>query len=191
VQTLLDKGFRHDIEMKRFYTVAIFTGLRTAELIAAKWGDVDWTSDPPMLVVKHSFTKLDREHLTKTPGSARPVDLRPQALRALKEQQASSRLKSDYIFCNAVGGPLDRDNLTNRVWYPALNRAGIRTRNPYQCRHTFSTLALSAGEEIGWVARQLGHSNVEMVIRHYYRWIRNNTRMDGSAFDRAAASFGL
>jgi hypothetical protein len=30
-----------------------------------------------------------------------------------------------------------------------------------------------------------------MVIRHYYRWIRNNTRQDGSALDKAAAQFRL
>jgi integrase len=78
-----------------------------------------------------------------------------------------------------------------RIWYPALKRAAIRERKPYQTRHTFASCALSAGEQIGWVARQLGHTNTEMVIRHYYRWIRTNTRQDGSAFDKAAAAFGL
>jgi len=191
VGLLLDKGFKNDPSMRCFYTVEIFTGLRTSELIGLKWSDLDWTSSPSMAVIKHSFTKHDGEHLTKTPGSARAVDLRPQAGQALKDQQASSRLKSDWVFCNTLGGPLDRDNLMNRVWYPALKRVGIRERKPYQTRHTFATLALSAGEEIGWVARQLGHANTEMVIRHYYRWIRNNTRQDGSAFDKAAAAFGL
>lgn len=191
VRLLFDKGLKDDSEMRRFYTVAIFTGLRTSELIGLKWSDLDWTSTSPTAVIKHSFTKHDGEHLTKTPGSARAVDLRPQALRALKEQQASSRLKSEWVFCNAVGGPLDRDNLMNRVWYPALKRAGIRERTPYQTRHTFATLALSAGEDIGWVAKQMGHANTKMVIEHYYRFIPNLTRQDGSAFDKAAAQFGL
>ena len=76
------------------------------------------------------------------------------------------------------------------MWYPALGRAGLKSRKPYQTRHTFASLALSAGEEIGWVAKQLGHVNTAMIIRHY-GWIRNNTRQDGSAFDKAAAAVGL
>ena len=119
------------------------------------------------------------------------MELRPRAAQALKEQQASSRLKSEFVFCNRDGGPLDRDNIMNRVWYPALKRAGIRVRKPYQTRHSFATLALSAGEAIGWVAKQMGHTSTKMVIEHYYRFIPNLTRHDGSAFDKAAAQVGL
>jgi len=189
VRLLFDKGFQNEPEMRRLYTVAIFTGLRTSELIGLKWGDLDWTSTPPLAVIKHSFTKHDGEHLTKTPGSARSVDLRPQVVRALKEQKTSSRLKSDFVFCSSVGGPLNRDNLMNRVWYPALKRAGIRERKPCQTRHTFAT-ALSAGEAIGWMSKQMGHSNTKMIIEHYYRFIPNLTRQDGSASTRRRRSSG-
>jgi integrase len=191
VHTLLDKGFPNDPEMRRFYTVALFTGLRTSELIALKWTRINWTDQPPTAAIKHSYTKADGEHLTKTAGSARDVDLRPQVVRALKEQQAATKLKSDWVFCNALGGPLDRDNLMNRVWYPALKRAGLKERKPYQTRHSFATLALSAGEDIAWVAKQMGHKNSKMIIEHYYKWVPNNTRQDGAAFDQAAAKFGL
>ena len=190
VRLLVETGLQ-DPEMIRFYTVAIFSGLRTSELIGLKWTDIDWTSNPPTAVIKTSFTKADGDHLTKTPGSARPVELRPRAAQALKEQQAASRLKSEFVFGNRDGGPLDRDNIMNRVWYPALKRAGIRVRKPYQTRHTFATLALSAGEAIGWVAKQMGHTSTKMVIEHYYRFIPNLTRRDGSAFDKAAAQVGL
>ncbi|PYO56103.1 MAG: hypothetical protein DMD83_16135, partial [Candidatus Rokuibacteriota bacterium] len=63
---VLHKGLRSDPEMRRLYTVAIFTGLRTSELIALRWVDIDWTSDPPTHVIKHSFTKGEGHHLTKT-----------------------------------------------------------------------------------------------------------------------------
>jgi integrase len=68
---------------------------------------------------------------------------------------------------------------------------GIRARNPYQTRHTFATLALSAGEAIGWVSWQMGHANTKMLIEHSYRFNPNLTRRDGSALDKAAAQFGL
>ena len=116
VRLLLDKGLKSDPEMRSFHTVAIFTGLRTSELIALKWVDIDWTSHPPTAVIKHSYTKRDGHHLTKTPGSVRAVELRPRPVQALKEQQAASRLKSEFVFCNSTGGPLDRDNVMNRVW---------------------------------------------------------------------------
>jgi integrase len=44
VRRLFDKGFKNDPEMRRFYT-AIFTGLRTSELMALRWVDIDWRSD--------------------------------------------------------------------------------------------------------------------------------------------------
>jgi integrase len=85
------------------------------------------------------------------------------------------------------------DNVMNRVWYPALPHAGIgiRERKPSQTRHTFATLALSAGEAIGWVTKRMGHSDTKMIIEHYCRLIPNLTLQDGSAFDKAAAQFGL
>ena len=72
VGLLLETGFANDPEMRRFYKVAIFTGLRTSELMGLHWGDLDWTSQPAAAHVKRSFTKLDGEHLTKTKGSTRP-----------------------------------------------------------------------------------------------------------------------
>ena len=77
------------------------------------------------------------------------------------------------------------------MWFEALDAAGLARRPIYQTRHTFATLALSAGEAIGWVSKQMGHSNTKMIIEHYYRFIPNLTRQDGSAFDKAAAQFGL
>jgi integrase len=59
------------------------------------------------------------------------------------------------VFANRDGGSLDITNLRERVWRPTIGRARVRA---------FATLMLEAGESPGWVARQLGHTNPEMVL---------------------------
>ncbi|HEX7647118.1 MAG TPA: tyrosine-type recombinase/integrase, partial [Noviherbaspirillum sp.] len=56
-------------------------------------------------------------------------------------------------------------------WQRILKKAGVRYRNPYQTRHTYASTLLSANENPWWVAKQMGHVDVEMVFRHYGRWI--------------------
>src|SRR5439155_1294555 len=58
-------------------------------------------------------------------------------------------------------------------------------------RKTIATVMLAAGEDPGWVAKQLGHTSLEMVIRRYHRFIPNLTRRDGSAASRLLADQGL
>ncbi|MFZ0447752.1 MAG: hypothetical protein WAL98_00800, partial [Desulfatiglandaceae bacterium] len=52
-------------------------------------------------------------------------------------------------------------------------------------RHTFATISLSEGENIGWVQHMLGHSSLQMIFTKYYAWIPKKTRNDGSAMMRA------
>ncbi len=52
-----------------------------------------------------------------------------------------------------------------------MKRLGLRYREPYQTRHTFATLALMAGANPAYTARQLGHTNANMLFRVYSTWI--------------------
>ena len=65
------------------------------------------------------------------------------------------------------------------AWIPTLKKAGVRYRNPYQTRHTYASMMLSKGENIMWVSKQLGHVDVEMVMRSYGRWIPDNAMTSG------------
>lgn len=62
--------------------------------------------------------------------------------------------------------------------------AGVRYRRPYNCRHTFVSVMLSSGENILYVADQMGHKDWSMLVKTYGRWIKD---VDAKAGDRAAS----
>lgn len=84
-----------------------------------------------------------------------------------------NRNKTEYLFVTPDGQRWrDDQQLRKGSWIPALKRAGIRYRNPYQTRHTFASRFLMQGEPELLVAKLLGHSTVEMVCRHYGRYVK-------------------
>jgi integrase len=50
-----------------------------------------------------------------------------------------------------------------RVWRGFLESFGIEARRIYATRHTIASLALAAGENPLWVAKQLGHQGAEQL----------------------------
>ena len=115
----------------------------------------------------------------KTAGSYREIDMLPTVYEALEEH---GRLESPWMFPNADGGRLNLDNFRHRIWYPTLARAGLRPRDLYQCRHTFASLMLQAGEAPAWVAHMMGHTTTKMLYERYHRFIQHRTRQDGALY---------
>src|SRR5207302_10913267 len=105
-----------------------------------------------------------------------------------QEQRARTQLRGDLVFLNEDGGPLDLTNFRERNWKRILVKASLRHRNVYQCRHTFAALQLSRGENPQYVAHQMSHTNLEMIIRHYARWSRKPERV-GTLAHQISAKF--
>ncbi|WP_026287687.1 site-specific integrase [Thioalkalivibrio sp. ALJ24] len=167
-------------DYRNYFVVRFFTGLRTGEVHGLKWRHVDF--DNGLILVRETYNR-GRTEYTKTDGSQRDVMMSSVVADALRAQREATG-RSDYVFHTANGQPLDTKNVAERVWYPLLRHLGLALRQPYQCRHTAATLWLAAGENPEWIARQLGHTNTEMLFRVYSRYVPNLTRQDGSAMDR-------
>jgi integrase len=168
-------------DFRNYLTVRFFTGMRSGEAHGLKWRYVDF--ERKQILIRETFSR-GRTEYTKTDSSQREIDMSAPVFEALERQKKVTGEGSEYVFCNAVGNPLDNKNFDARVWRPLLRLLGYKTRRPYQMRHTCATLWLAAGENPQWIARQLGHTTTEMLFRVYARFIPNLTRKDGSAFDQ-------
>ncbi len=170
----------HDYLLVRF-----FTGMRSGEVDGLKWRYVDF---PARLILIREARVLGADDYTKTDGSQRDIQMSTPVYEAFRRQEGVSRARGEYVFCNRSGGPVDNKNFTTRVWDPLLRHLELPPRRPYQMRHTAATLWLAAGESPEWIARQLGHSNTQMLFRVYSRYVPNLTRQDGSAMERLLAT---
>lgn len=149
---------------------AFWSGLRTSELIALEWRDIDFV---------HGAVRVQRavvegvEKGPKTEAGRRDVLLLPPARAALVAQKPYSFIAGGRVFQRPVAlVPWTHPSEIQReAWAPALKRAGVRYRIPYQTRHTYASMLLMAGERPLWVAQQMGHVDVEMIYRVYATWI--------------------
>jgi integrase len=176
IQLILD-NVRADF--KSYFTVRFFTGMRTAEIDGLQWHYVDF--DKREILIRETLVEGELSY-TKTDSSQREIHMSQPVYDALKEQYEATGDRK-FVFTNRVGKPLQHNNVTKRVWYPLLRYLELPRRNPYQTRHTAATLWLASGETPEWIARQMGHSNTEMLFRVYSRYVPNLTRNDGSAFE--------
>ena len=171
-------GVRKDY--RNYYLVRFLTGMRTSEIDGLTWENIDFNRRE--IVIKQALVK-GKIVPPKTQESYRAIQMSPWVYDALKEQQAVTYKRSDYVFCSHNGEPLDYNNVNKRVWHPTLKILGLKKRNAYQTRHTAATLWLAAGESPEWIASQMGHATTKMLFNTYSRYVPNMTRQDGSAFE--------
>jgi integrase len=123
-----------------------------------------------ILKIRRTIHRFGGIGLPKTASSERDVDLLPPVITELEEQRMRTQMRDELVFLNDVAGPIDLINFRDRNWKRILVRARLRARTTYHCRHTYAALQLSRGENPQYVAHQMGHISLEMIIRHYARW---------------------
>ena len=165
----------------------MWTGLRTSELFALSWANVDLRGGT--ILVTEATVRGERKASTKT-DVARVVHLNSRARAALQRQRSLTQTAGAEVFQDPrYGTPwVDERAFRRSYWTPTLKVLGIRYRRPYNMRHTYATAMLMAGMTPAFCARELGHS-VEMFLRTYAKWV-DNVR-DDAEMARLESSLGV
>lgn len=184
------------------------TGLRISELIALGWEDVDFKNQCLHVRRAKPLAKAPYK-VTKTKSSQRKVELNTHAISALRELERYTRshpqkrvdvIQRDnftkkregvkFVFYNsATGKPfIDPKQYAKTFFTPMLKALDIEHRGPNQIRHTFASQAITMGAPLEWVRTQLGHTTLEMLNKHYARWIIDDADDVSALFDEKMAS---
>ncbi len=173
----------------------LWTGLRSSEAIALNWSDVDFMAG--VVRVRRAITREAKgvAEYPKSDAGRRDVKMLAPARAALLAQKALTFMAEldGPVFVN----PTTRERFSGshqiwKVWQTALKHAGVRYRRPYQTRHTYASMMLSAGENPMWVAKQMGHADWTMIARVYGHWMPSADVNAGSkAVERFAGNAGI
>lgn len=153
-------------QWENLFRFAFRTGMRSSELCALRWSDIDF--EKRVASVKNASV-VGMIKGTKTRAGKRRIELDGEAMKALESQRPYTEGKIEFIFSDPKTGMpwAGADAIRKKAWVPTLKRSGIRYRNPYQTRHTFATMHISAGVNLFWLCRQMGHKGPEMLFRNY------------------------
>ncbi len=173
---------------RNMFTTFMWTGLRTSELIALDWDrDIDLVREEIRITQANTRAAKGQAEDTKTIAGRRVIKMLPPVKVALLSQKAITLLRGQAVFINAgTGKRWTGDNQIWKIWQTIIKKAKVRYRNPYQTRHTFASMMLSAGEHPMWVAKQMGHKDWTMIARIYGKWMPS---ADPDAGSKAVAKF--
>ena len=83
-------------------------------------------------------------------------------------------LKYEHVFiCDETGEEFTTQKSLSEKFVASLKVNGIRYRPAYNTRHTYATVCLMNGLNPVYVASQLGHSLVMLMMR-YAKWINSD-----------------
>jgi integrase len=153
--------------------VAAYTGLRTGELRALRWRDVDFAA--ATIHVRKNKPAGGEEKAPKS-EKVRSVPLMDDAARALDRlsRRQMFTASADRVFASATGGMVGEDAFRDAL-YEAMAAAGIDRKSfPardgfvfHDLRHTFGTLAVRVWP-LSDVQAYMGHADVDTTMQYVH-----------------------
>jgi integrase len=164
-------------QLKTAITALLYTGLRSGELLALRWEDMDFAN--ASISVNKTLTLLRGEYSftpPKTKSSERKVKAPPELMALLKAHkiwQAERRLafggsweNSGQVFTNEKGGFYNRTTL-NQQFKRLLKKNGLPDLHIHDLRHANASLLINAGLPANVVSEHLGHHNTQTTLNTY------------------------
>lgn len=197
VQTLLEATSQ--TPYGSIYFLALYTGLRRAEVLGLRWCDLDLKNGT--LSVNQTVVRILGKGLTigepKTAYSRRLVSLSPSAsalLGGLRNKRAGQLQEAGLnwdemtlVFCNSDGGPISPDTVTH-AFSKIIKRLGLPYIRFHDLRHTHATLMLKQGIHPKIVSERLGHSSINITLDTYSHVLPGMQETAALAFEEAVGT---
>ena len=156
------------LKWRAFIHLLVDTGVRRGEALAVQWEDIDFQENT-ILICRNLCYTPDKGIYLDTPknGRCRMVDVGEDTLQLLKQIREQQGAGGKYIFTQ--DNSLEPMHPTSPTHYfrQFAKRNGIKDFHPHKLRHTFASVAITAGADVVSVSETLGHSDTAVTLRMY------------------------
>ena len=176
IEALLDK-----LEGRAMYLIAVFglaSGARRGEILALRWGDIDFVTGKVRIERSLEQTKVGglRFKTTKTRSGRRTISIAPAAIAALRAERKAQqerrlalglgRVSDDaLVFATWDGSPRSPGALT-QTWSRVMAAFGMKI-TLHALRHTSASMLIAGGADVITVSRRLGHASPTITLGVY------------------------
>lgn len=176
------EALRHEpLKWQALVRLLIDTGLRRGECCGLMWSDIDLDARVATIRRNLCYTPSRGVYVdtTKT-GRVREVDFGAETaalLRALKGDR-----QEGFVFTREDSDEPIHPQSPTRYLKRLSQKCGVPDLHPHKLRHTFASIAITAGADVASVSEALGHADKSTTLRMY-------THADAESRKRAAQIF--
>jgi len=95
---------------------------------------------------------------------AKTVPIHPKIQKAILKYYNKA---SDILFFKDNNKPISQDYYRNYIYYPALNKLGIKRKSLHSTRHTFASILAHEGADTESIKKLLGHTKYSFTADTY------------------------
>ena len=144
----------------------IDTGVRRGECCGLKWEDIDLESQVVTIRRNLCYTPARGVYVdTPKSGKVREVDIGPETAALLEALRAQSL--GEYVFTQENSAEPMHPQSPTRYLKKLSAKCGVPDLHPHKLRHTFASVAITAGADVASVSEALGHSDKAVTLRMY------------------------
>jgi len=162
-------------EYKNFLGISFFTGMRSGELLALRWDDVNFETST---ITINKTVAQGVINSAKTKSSERDIEMIDKAKEFFQNQRFLTGLNNTYIFLNAKGTHYSSNDTFFRKYQAVLKKLGIEKRALHNTRHTFASMMLNNGIKPLWVSHTLGHNNLQITLSVYTHFMPKKEKIE-------------
>ena len=161
----LKKDLKSDYISRYMILLALYTGMRFAEILGLTWDSID-LKNKTILIDKSLDYKYTHDFIPTKNKEARTIKTNDTVIALLNDLP-----KNDMLVFKKKDGKMPSNTAVNKSLLNACKRANIKRITFHALRHTHGSILLYKGVSILYISKRLGHASTDITQQVYLHLI--------------------